>query len=516
MPTNLKPAVDRINNAFPWLLQWNDHKACGEFLQRVANEPECKAERVGLLSKDPGENGYTFPNGIRTSHDVIAWPNGERVDIIQSAGGHPAPGGPAWGVIPPDQWRPANKWVDISSWPIFDSGTPHDAGDAAKACEVMMGWFCWMRAWADWPDLCKENEAWIIGEINPTAYRVMLCVEGQSHQQGSDPDVWRDAGVTIEAPQWEDRFKKMLDHVGSQGRKVHATLYGGINYVPTEDDRRRFNDRIVAAAEGRWAAIRSFEVANEYTVNKFTADQVRNAGRDLRSKVPAGTLISLSSPDAAHGSSGTNPTNEEVEASFDVLYGGDGAGANECTIHTMRGDPNNKWADPFSYNFCYPNLKKINNEPPGPGSSAGGMYTNASDVQRDLTNTINAGWAAYVTHCEWSVWNGFLPDCYHNGWREVKYVSQLPQMPEIGKVVKSLGVHPQEEPEVPVPAYDEGWLQDVVRPAVVATYTEANHPLDDLYPTWMCRTLYDYDAGMSKDDSLNKHIGELRAALGLP
>ena len=106
MPTNFRFVVDRINAAFPWLLQWNAHSSNGEFLQRVAAEPECRAERVGLLSKSAGEAGYTFPNGQRTSHDVLAWPNGERVDIIQSAGGHPQPGGPAWGVIPPDQWRP--------------------------------------------------------------------------------------------------------------------------------------------------------------------------------------------------------------------------------------------------------------------------------------------------------------------------------------------------------------------------------------------------------------------------
>jgi hypothetical protein len=171
-----------------------------------------------------------------------------------------------------------------------------------------------------------------------------------------------------------------------------------------------------------------------------------------------------------------------------------------------------KWSDPFSYNMFMPDLPKINNEPPGPGSSAGGMYTTGPDVEKDLANTIGAGWVMFVGHSEWCPWTGHLPVEYHNGWREIRYVKDLPNMPECAAVMKT---HTG-EPEVPIPAYDEGWLQDVVRPAVVATYTEANHPLDDLYPTWMCRTLYDYDAGMSKDDSLNKHIRELRDALGLP
>jgi hypothetical protein len=505
--TNFKFVVDRINNAYPWLLQWNTHEACGEFLQRVCNEPECKAERVGLLSKDPGENGYEFPNGIRTSHDVIALPNGERTDIVQSAGGHPAPGGPAWGVIPPDQWRPHNVWVDISSWPIYDSHTPHDAGPTG-VCEVGFGWFCLMTALAEWPDEAKANMDWILKNINPSCFRVMLAVEGESHMQGSDPDVWSEAGVFINED-WENRYRKMLEWVKSFGKQVHATVYGGRNQTPTEADRNAFHSRIIAASDGLWDAIRSFECANEYKVNKWTTPEVRAMGRDLRAKLPAGFRLSLSSPDAAHTGSG-DMSNEVMEASFEELYGGDDhAGANEITIHTMR--DGGKWSDPYSYNFCMPDMPKINNEPPGPGSSAGGMYTTGADVEKDLSNTIGAGWAMYMGHSEWCVWNGHLPDCYYNSWREIKNVWELPNMPECAAAMKA---HTG-EPEMAIPAYDEGWISDVVRPAVVAQYTEANHPLDDMYPVWITRTQYDYDAGLSKDDSLNKHISELRVALGL-
>ena len=452
--------VGRVHLAHRNLLGTNTHAADAEFLQRVCAEPEMKAEKVGLLSKSEGENGFTFPfpaysitdkNGqkvpARTSHDVIAWPNGERVDIIQSAGAAPVPGGPSWQVIPPENWRPSNVYVNISSWPILDAG----AGEVAKdrVCTTAWGWFCWMRAWADWEAECKENENWIIAEVNPSVYRVMLCVEGLSHVQGQSPDPWRDAGVMIDQT-WEDRFKKMLDRVGEQGRRVHCTVYGGRNQTPSDSDRKRFHDRIVAAAEGRWKAIRSFEMMNEFKVNKWTPEEVRAAGRDLRSKVPAGTLIALSSPDMAHGGSGTT-TNEEMAASFDELYGdrdaqghpipagpnSDHGGANEITIHTMR--DHGKWSDPFAFNVFYPNLPKINNEPPGPGTSAGGENTTEQDVMLDLTRTVNAGWAMYVGHSEWCPWNGHLPSEYNNGYREKKHPWELPHMPECAKVIKTVG-----------------------------------------------------------------------------
>jgi len=43
------------------------------------------------------------------------------------------------------------------------------------------------------------------------------------------------------------------------------------------------------------------------------------------------------------------------------------------------------------------------------------------------------------------VWNGHLPEKYHNGWREIRFVWELPHMPEIAKVVKTEG-----GPSVPV------------------------------------------------------------------
>ena len=204
--------VKNVNTAFPHLLKANTHASCGEFLQRVVAALPA-GERWGLLSKDDGENGVTYPNGVRCSVDVVAMPDGSRVDVIQSAAAPPrqavrrgktSNGTNAAGE---PQWRPHNVYVDVSGWPIYDSGTPADAGSAA-ACTLAYGWFCWMTALADWPDEELQNRSWIAGEIGPRVYRVMLCVEGESH---GSPDSWLCTSVKIDAT-WEDRYKRTPRH----------------------------------------------------------------------------------------------------------------------------------------------------------------------------------------------------------------------------------------------------------------------------------------------------------------
>ena len=436
MANNHKEVVNRVNSEFPHLLKWNSHSSCAEFLQRVVNQPELKAESWGLLSKDPGENGFTWPNGQRTSHDAIALPNGERVDIIESAGAHPQSGGPAWGVIPEYdedgnlQWRPNNVWVDISDWPQYISDAPTDATIVSN-CIPAYGHFSFMTSLAEWPDEHNKNWDYIRQNYGPKVVRVMLCVEGSYH---GSPDSWLYAGVNPNGPySWEDRFKAMLDQLASWDMKAHCTVYGGRAYTETHSERQKFHDRIVAAAQGKWEAIRSFEMMNEYKVNRWTEEEVRSSGQDLASKLPGGFKLSLSSPDLAHSSS--NPSNEQMEESFDVLYK-DAPYANEITIHVAR--DHGKWGSPFSYNFLYPGVPKINNEPPGPGSSAGGMYWTGEDVKKDMQATYDAGWAMYVGHSEWCPWSGHIPQEYWNGWREIKEVWNVQNNPECFAAMKEV------------------------------------------------------------------------------
>ena len=517
MANNHEDVVNRVNQSHPELLKWNTTSSCAEFIQRVVNEPEMKSERWGLLSKSDGEAGYTFPNGIRCSHDVIALPNGERVDVIQSADGHPVAGGPTWQEIPEYdgngnlQWRPHNVWVDVSSWPIYESDAPDDVVTENNTV-LAFGWFCWMRAWAEWPNECQENYKWLMDNMGPKVFRVMLAVEGESHSQGNDPDVWRDAGVFI-TDDWENRYKKMLDQVGNAGQQVHCTVYGGRNQTPTYTDRYNFHDRIIRASEGRWQAIRSFEMMNEYLANAWTEAEVIDAGNDLGSKLPAGMLLSLSSPCLAHSYvEGQQPTNEEMEASFDALYK-DHRYANEVTIHTMR--DGQKWSDPFSYNIFYQHLPHLNNEPPGPGSSAGGMHTTADDVRKDFTNTINAGWPLYVGHSEWSVWNGHLPVEYYNGWREIKFLKDLPNMLECAHVMRELNtgeVHMAKNPYPDEQTWWKSYEEEVVKLFKKVGREVPREALESA--RFGYRTSWDLADSLSPDDSKKKHLEEMAAELG--
>lgn len=466
MPTvpDRRAVVDRVNRSFPHLLRSNTAAACVEFLSRVLQEPEMKAERWGFLTK-PGPGalspaGFTFPNSqIKVAVDVIALPSGARVDIIQSSDNPPHPAGPTWNNIPEfnssgqSQWRSTDVWMDPSPIGIFDSGTSSHAGVTNRTA-LGASLFCFMAGLKFWPHDLGLNLKWIREHIRPKVWRVMPLVDGRSH---GDPDPWRDAGSFLSWPDYDDLFKRMLDVCGDAGEQAHITLYGGRNQTPTEDSRRRYEERIVRLCDGRWPAVRSFECMNEYRTNRWTDAEVRATGRHMRQLLPSGFRLSLSSPELAHAST-RETTREEMGEAFEQLYGGqDHAGANECTIHVSR-DRGSRWSDPFSFNEFMPDLQKINNEPGGPGASAGAEGWGVMEVTADYQRTIEAGWPLYVVHTEWGVWNGRLPMEYYNGLRETKNVWEHRDIFAIADALTSLSTGvaifppPTTPPSRPLPA----------------------------------------------------------------
>lgn len=400
-PNHFKTVKD-LNKARPELLRHNSFGSCAEFLQLLLQQLPV-SEGWGHLSKSSGETGYTFPNNIRVSHDVI-YSNVYRrqVDVIYGGGGHPTPGGPAWDEIDPSLYRPGNQWV--APFPgVWDSDAPNDI-EVIRAL-LGRGWFCFLRAQQDWPSELEQNWKWLLDNENPDFFRVFLNLEGLRHVGTIGIDVWRDAGVNPWWPWWSDGVKKMLDRFGVAGKKALLTLHGGREYVLTNDLIRRFNDQLVKACDGRWNSVLICEGANEYKVNGWTEDSVRAVTRDLWSKVPSGTIIAISSPDLAHNG---EPTNEEMLQSMEALYGGDGAGANFMTIHRNR-DARSKWYSPFSYNPFMQNFVKGDNEPSGQAASAGGDVNTPGILINQYVMASEAGWKNHVAHCAWSVWNGHLP-----------------------------------------------------------------------------------------------------------
>lgn len=402
--------VRDVHARFPQLLRHNTAQACGEFLQRcvAALHREHPDERWGLLSKSVGERHVTFPNGQRVAVDVLALPDGNRVDVINGSDNHPSPAGPAWSPIPefgPDGtplWRPSNVYVDARDWPIFDSGTP--GSGAVTRAKLGVGWFCAIRALREWPEEARANWAWIMEHLRPEYVRVFLDVEGLAH---GNPDPWRDAGVDIRSASWGDDYRRAMAFFASYGVRLLCTFYGGRYHAQTLEQQQRNHDRFVVATGNDWNQIELVEAANEYDVNRWQASEVRTITRDLRSKIPSSVPMTLSAPGLGLN---RDASNEDMRTAIALLYEGFEQPPYELTVHLFR-DPASKWSDPFAYNPLSP-LKKYNGEPRGPGASTGGDVADPSALLADYVRTSEAGWTRYTTHCAWSVFNGRLPDEY--------------------------------------------------------------------------------------------------------
>ena len=402
--------VKRVDAAYPSLLLWNSRGSCAEFLQRVLVElnEQHPDEQWGHIHKDSGESGYTFPNGVRVSYDVVMSRTLHRqVDIVSAAGAHPAPGGAVWQPIDPAVYRPGNVWVPPFGT-IFNSDAPDEV--ATTVARIGRGFFGLLRGIQDDPEWVEAHGEWFAGEEGTEVYRIFLDLEGEMHA-GSLPDPWRDAGIDGRQGNWPDLMRRACEFALRYNAQLHCTVYGGNGHFRTLDERRRFHDRIVSTigGAGLWHAIYGFHMMNEFNVNGFSVRDVQQAGEDLFSKVPAGLALSLSSPAGSHGLP-ANATNEEIQASFEHLYGRAGEyhyGANTIDIHISR-DQSSKWADPIAYNFILPELAKTNHEPFGQYSSV--WWTNAPNtIVAAYARTSQAGYRLYVGHNAWCAWGGRLP-----------------------------------------------------------------------------------------------------------
>lgn len=414
-PPNIGYVIERVNARAPHLLRTNTPAADVEFLTLVCAEPEAKQYAYGLLSKpnpgSPDPRGYTFPPEYRANTkcamDVIALPDGNRVDVINGSDNAPTPGTWCWNPVAPfdaagnSQWRDSDTYLDITDWPPFDSGTA--AADELPPARLGFGWFCAIRAVKDWYPRALDNRTYIERELDPDYYRVIGDLNGTPHLQPGEVDFWSMAGCDITAPAWLEDATRALDFLR---RKVWFTLSGSVTHWQTADQRRRNNDRIVQLFTGRWDQVELLEIANEYQVNGWTDPMIQECARDLRSKVPPEILITLSSPDLAHGVGIEHATNEDMADAIEALYGTGGSdhyGANTITVHLVR-DFSIKWSVPGAYNGITASsgwrvdLPYNNGEPLGPGASTGGDVTDPAVVIGTYVDTSEAAWHRYTGH----------------------------------------------------------------------------------------------------------------------
>lgn len=527
--------VQRVDQQHPNLLKHNSHSACAEFVQRALVELTrlYPGEEWGHIHKDAGETGYTFPNGERVSHDVVMSRSLHRqVDIISAGGAHPSPGGAVWQPIDPAVYRPGNYWL-APFQTIYDSDAPDDVG--TTVARLGRGFFWLLRGLKDTPNDVHANGQWLLDEEAPEVLRIFLDLEGEMHAHGM-PDPWRDAGIDGRDPQWPDLMRHACDFALLINAKLHCTVYGGAGHFRTLDERRRFHDLIVSTigGSGLWPAIYGFHMMNEYNVNGFDERDVQQAGEDLFSKVPGGLALSLSTPAGAHGFSG-EATSEEMQASFEVLYGPAGAhhfGANTIDIHISR-DQASRWADPFAYNFILPELQKTNHEPFGQYSSV--WWTNdPQTIVNAYGRTSQAANTLYVGHNAWCAWGGRLPQEHVDDLAR-KYGAEYAQ----GHTIRNIWEMPNQKAisngsrehrltgQVPdvgggnggggggggYPGDEYGWQ---IGEALFADYAEAGQAPNPGMGVWFWRTAWDAATTLTVDQSIEKHRKEWREALGLP
>jgi hypothetical protein len=117
--------MNAVNQKYPDLLRANTHQTDTHFCYRAC---EALGPTWRLLGKASHENGYTWPNGVRTSHDAICQVDGngnkiQVVDVVVGAGSG-APTGPSWGTIPPEHWRASNTPVELGQVPAPGGAGP--------------------------------------------------------------------------------------------------------------------------------------------------------------------------------------------------------------------------------------------------------------------------------------------------------------------------------------------------------------------------------------------------------
>jgi hypothetical protein len=399
VPNHARIVTD-VAAAHPELLTRNTHPSCAEFLQRVIaalppNEP------WGYVAKSPGENGFTFANGVRVAIDVIAWRDPyTQIDVLANSGANddsdPNTSGPArpdWRPIDPSVYRPGNVWVDPATVPPLTEPGPNPG----QVCLLGASWFWLMAGLKFWPDQVKQNLDWLAANMPIDYARVLAVVGGDTFvaPDGSRADPWEQAGAWLSWPDHGALIERVTDLLFDYGIKTEWTLIGGLGQIPRDVDQDRMVDHVVAHLRGREHKLQLVEIMNEYHVNGGgNITRLHRLARRVRSGGLSSVDLSLSSPNCGESA-------ERIAAEVEALYR-NFPEANAITPHWDRQDhvapPLGSWAP----------SRRYSNEPRGPGASAGGNVTDPATLARDYQSAIGAGYVGYVFHSDWGIWDRHL------------------------------------------------------------------------------------------------------------
>lgn len=459
----------------------------------------CK--ELNKLDNKVGCNGKRGTDEL--SHDAI-WNDGRIVDIVIGAGGaNPSVGyndvteeSTVGGVL-------MGKFIDpVPLRTHFDYGETES--DILIGCSVfpIMGMIRTGEI-----ERLKRNLDFFKTKFNGEYIRWFYTVGGHLFD-GFDP--WSEIGSFFDRPGHADFFLQGLDLLKEFELKSHLVLAGTHEQVDTEEKEQMVVEACASQITGRWDEFVLIEPRNEYIVNGGVSHNCRNMARTLRSRVPTGFPITLSSLDSVMGG---NASVEVVREEYNKLYGGD-SGANCVTIHNTRPEP--IW-NPLSLRDKLGLTEDIwDSEGRGPGASAGGDTSDA-EIQRTDLNNAKAGRAkGKLFHSRPGVWLGKCNPAFP-AENSPANIYDIPGINEIARVYNSGGIIPPVEIELnPYPDEPTYWKD--FETEVAALYKKAGIDLPaQVFEAGrhQGRTAYDLAVKMSPEESKEKHLNELAEQLGV-
>lgn len=466
---------------------------CGRFTEACAVSLHTRDPRWGHLRKNPGQinyNGHAV-DAVLYLDDVPG--QSQAIDIIVKA--------EVSGAYP--EWQPDIPRYSQGDWlrPTVVPSVVHTTALGASLFWAMAGFSKYRRQ-------LSMNLAWLRMTLGADFIRAFGVLGGDLFS-GHDP--WEDLATNWRVSDFVAHVRDVTNFVYDEhGLKVAWTLVGGRSQVEMDMDQTMLVERFAEALAPIIGKVQYVEMWNEYLVNRGVRHELRGMARRIKTKMPAGFPIALSSPNSIMG--GHAPYQQVYDEVY-AMYGGD-SGATLMTLHPTRPEP--LWNAGTTPSLGLP---IVIGEPRGPGASAGGDIDSPVLIAADYKSAINSEAAGYVYHTKAGVWGGhcnpywpaenIVGNIYEHRNSE-QIAAALKQLRETGATIPGGGTGMN-----PYPSEPEYWLTEF-KDKITKTYEEAGQPLDDDYPVWFARTAYEIGTGLTKEASAEKHLKELREALGLP
>lgn len=372
-----------------------DARAAGLFTRLIAwtVNPNGSSNSWGVLTKQPGENqveGYSIDSlasNANQSDRNNAW------DFIRGAGA------PNAKIVEegPNPRREGNKWEkpraltqEELDYLKFDDGVKLEQ-------TLGIGMFWLARAVNEqWPQLEDNCKAAV--QLGASHVRAFANV-------GEDirPDPWKKAGWVYGRPGWKQGIVDATNYVfDTFGLQVQWTLMGGRSATPDMATMERCVRDFVDAVRPILHKVKAVDLWNEYESNGGRIEEMRPLCRLLKSLLPSGFLIGMSSPTGTHAAA----SQSSLFAEMDAMYDGD-SGCNFVPVHWGRENPP-VWTNGSNIGTQLP---IADNEPMGPDASVRPIY-DATELAKQFQASRDAGELWENFHCGVSVWGGEIADEY--------------------------------------------------------------------------------------------------------